>query len=149
MKPEIKIVQEMVICVNQMIPSFRLKIIEPREDDNDFEEPKYVVFFDDEQGKKEKDYQDGYASNHSYICQKSDKEWFFTYTVDNPGVRYYKDGTGEPPSVDFVDSDTISTEFYKCLLDLLLFKAKQDILIAFDNHFEKEMQKLEDDANIN
>ena len=52
---------------------------------------------------------------------KGQKEWFcLGHVVYYPGVRYYKDGSGEPPSEDFVEDECLEvTQLQKAVEKML------------------------------
>jgi len=50
----------------------------------------------------------GTVKQKTIIGEKEVDGFIIGHMVHNPGVRYYSDGSGEPPSYEFVEDDTAS-----------------------------------------
>lgn len=122
-------IQKVVKSLNRGTPGLSLKITLPSKEDLDNENVKFVVFFNDNDGQKEKQYIDGYASNEAYLCFNDEHKWFFSYAVHDPGKMYERNGDpGTPPSTDFVEPGMDWDDVFSTLTELLVFRYKDIVL---------------------
>lgn len=130
--------------LNRGTPGLNLKITLPVGEDLDDENIKFVVFFNDNDGQKEKQYIDGYASNEAYLCFNDEDKWFFSYAVYDPGKMYERNGDpGNPPSTDFIEPGQNWDDVYAALVDLLVFRYKDSILETITEYQLNKYENIE------
>lgn len=74
------------------------------------------------------------------VIKKTRPAWYLSYETHNPGVRYYPDGSGEPPSSDVNDCTPAVTESIVVAISTL---AEMVIKSRMEGIAEHEMYKNE------
>ena len=97
--------------------------------------------------EEEADYKNDHLELYS-IC-KAEKtiidNYVYSYRVDDPGVRYYKDGSGEPPSSDMKESRRTYRNCADATIGLIKFIIQAQCEDILNSIVEQEFEEIAGD----
>lgn len=111
------------------------------------------IFVSDARAKNEGEYDYAIFLNErnyqDYVSNKSDSEdliiWEvkgkigFSYIVEDPGVYMYKDGSGVPPSYDFVEHNETFSNILECskkIAEFIFYSLVNQAVMNYNENYE-------------